>query len=313
MTNENKAEETVVAKPVWYHFPVPSKGKYEPYTTTRFSYDVTNVEDLTPIEVKGVSFNPLRAKVQFRVFKEDYVGGKNGPTLDEFDALTPGLDLTTRELVHGIYTNEEGKALRIIIKGRGEMGVPAYICDPSRKDGHNEFYENFPMYELRNATLGGDRPDHFKRNNGKPVRSERVAKSVKNTGDVKDLKAAGGVSYAGWVFSQPPSSPDEDVDAGTATFKSANDLGYAVYVSTSMLNFVVNVYVSRAKVWREVIEGEHPIHQAKARVHTRRFENPATRKQKPKPKAVKPTVVETPPETGNSDESATPVAVPPEA
>lgn len=258
MTDQN--EEKKSAHIITNRFAVPSKGKTaEAFTTKRFSYEIQNIQDPPLIAVPDSAAMVLRAKALFRVFRQDRVD--NDEKLAEFDALTPGLDLTIRELTHGTYLSKD-KPLKMTLKGHGETRMPAYYCDPSRKDGSNALTHLFEMRQLLQAANGDERLDVIRRYNRSPLTGQRVGKSVTGSGDEAASDAAQ-MKFEGWVFSAAPSGPTVDYESMTATFNSFDELGFAVYVPLATIRFMLNLYTRREPIWRKVIEADHVIYDGR--------------------------------------------------
>lgn len=253
MTDQN---EIVVT----YQFAVPSKGKASKFFTRRFGYTVWNILVPPALEIAGVTSKVLRASATLRVFEEDFIKDEAGLKL--FDELATGLDLTTKELTHGIYHKEGVKPLRIRVRGLKENNfqnrMPLYVCDPARKDGRTAFSQQFFMDQLIRAQNGGDNYDRIPRIARPPVMGLRVGKKVMGTG-VDSGAIDTRTSYTGYMLVVLPAEPEIDLEAETATFNNVNDLGCAVYVPLSLITLMSNLYFKLEPRWRKLIEEDHEL------------------------------------------------------
>jgi len=291
MTDEKKPDHVITLR-----IPVPSKGAAARFATKRYLYEVRNIEEESPLLVPGAPSKVLRASVVFRVFSEDRVN--NDEKLALFDQLTPGLDLTLRELTHGVYLSN-GKPLKIIVRGQPAR-MASFICDPSVKDGQNAFTEIFSMQELLQAASGDDRLDTLHRRKRAPLVGQRVDKRVVGSGvDVATVDTRS--EFCGWVFTSKPAAPTVDYDKETAVFNHVDDIGYAVYVPLATIRVASNLYFKLEQRWRAFIEEEHVVvvaaHQ-RQQVLPRRLQLAAGR-QAPKARAPQP---ESKPEAQAEDE-----------
>lgn len=254
MTEEKN--EIVVA----YQFAVPSKGKASKFFTRRFGYSVWNILVPPALEIAGVTGKVLRASATLRVFEEDFVKDEAGLKL--FDELATGLDLTTKELTHGIYHKEGSKPLQIRVRNLSKESfhnrMPLYMCDPARKDGRTAFAQPFFMDQLVRAQNGGDHYDRIPRNGRPPVMGQRVGKKVQGTG-VDSGAIDTRTSYTGYLLVVLPAEPEIDLEAGTATFNNVNDLGCAVYIPLSLITLMSNLYFNLEPRYRKLIEEDHKL------------------------------------------------------
>lgn len=256
MTDKN-AEKSAETKRVVYitSFAVPSKVSDGRFATKRFSYEVQNVKESRLIEVAGAPDTVLRASALMRVFRQDYVNSKE--KLEQFDALTPGLNPTLRELTHGIYMDGD-RQLKIVVKGLGEQNVPSYIYDPTVKDGDELLMQPFRMDQLLQAANGDERLDSIRRFKRPPLKGQRVGKRV--TGGSEEVTTdAVRRTFDGYVFTAAPGKMTADYAAGTATFERFVHLGFVVYVPMSSIRLMLSLYTARESKWRAMIEQDHEI------------------------------------------------------
>jgi hypothetical protein len=244
---------------VIYQFATPSKGKAGKYFTRRFGYNVWNILVPPALEIAGVTSKVLRASATLRVFDEDFVKDEDGLKL--FDEIAIGLELTTKELVHGIY-NKDGAPLQIRVRNLPQEDfrnrMPLYVCDPARKNGRTAFSQQFFMDQLVRAQNGGDNNDRIPRGARPPVMGLRVGKKVMGTG-VDSGAIDTRTSYTGYVLVVLPAEPEIDLEAKTATFNNVNDLGCAVYIPLSLITLMSNLYFKLEPRWRKLIEEDHEL------------------------------------------------------